>query len=685
MKITPLKTRAQFEPATYNPDEHTIEVVLSTGSKGLRSTWYGDRYYEELEVSESAVRMSRLGKGAPLLDSHQTHSIKFVFGVFERAWIQDGEIRGLVRFSSRPEVAPYEQDVANGIIRNLSVGYMVHVYQKIEAADQTIPTYRAVDWEPYEGSLVTVGFDEDAQVRSKPSIDVEAYEVRVLEAAPADHSSPHTAEGGPPMEENRTMPNRNMTPSGSVPPAAPAPDTQGRAAEVPAAPAASEPTSPDAQTRAAIQAEERTRIAEITNMVRIARLGDGGEALAQRCIDQNLTIDQARAAVFEAWQGKDQIRTVSVGGVSVGRDGGETQRRAKEHALILRVNPRYKLSPDELAAARQYSAMTLMDFAKDSIEEAGGSYRGLGLNEIASYALNNTRGGGMVSTSDLPNILGNVAQMSLRNDYEATERTYEQLVRQVSAPNFKPMERAQLGAAPKLEKVGEGGEYKRGKIGDAKESFRLVTYGKILPITRQAIINDEMDALTRIPAKFGRSAAELEADVVWGIILSTAFKMRDGKPLFHADHKNLAAAAAAIGVDSVGAGRTAMRTQKGLGDERISVRPKFLVVPAALETKAEQFLTALIALSKNADANPFAGRLSLISEDRIDEVSEKMWMLAADPGQIDMIETAYLEGEEGVQLDTREGFDVDGVEIRARLDFGAAAIDHRGFYKNPGQ
>uniref|UniRef100_UPI0010AA5769 phage major capsid protein n=1 Tax=Paracoccus aeridis TaxID=1966466 RepID=UPI0010AA5769 len=43
----------------------------------------------------------------------------------------------------------------------------------------------------------------------------------------------------------------------------------------------------------------------------------------------------------------------------------------------------------------------------------------------------------------------------------------------------------------------------------------------------------------------------------------------------------------------------------------------------------------------------------------------------------------YLEGQQGAYIETRNGFDVDGVEIKCRLDFGAKAIDWRGLYKNP--
>ena len=69
---------------------------------------------------------------------------------------------------------------------------------------------------------------------------------------------------------------------------------------------------------------------------------------------------------------------------------------------------------------------------------------------------------------------------------------------------------------------------------------------------------------------------------------------------------------------------------------------------------------------------------------RTNRPSETAWYLAASPNQIDTIEYAYLEGQQGAYIETRNGFDVDGVEIKCRLDFGAKAIDWRGLYKNPG-
>ncbi len=89
--------------------------------------------------------------------------------------------------------------------------------------------------------------------------------------------------------------------------------------------------------------------------------------------------------------------------------------------------------------------------------------------------------------------------------------------------------------------------------------------------------------------------------------------------------------------------------------------------------------------SATADVNTFAGRLQVIEEPRlIPSTGNDPWFLAADPSRIDTIEYAYLDGQEGVYTETRSGFEVDGIEIKARHDFAAKAIDWRGLFKNAG-
>jgi phage major head subunit gpT-like protein len=161
--------------------------------------------------------------------------------------------------------------------------------------------------------------------------------------------------------------------------------------------------------------------------------------------------------------------------------------------------------------------------------------------------------------------------------------------RQSFAPDFKNINRIQLSGAPALLEIKSGGEYKRGVVTDGKETYALTTYGRIIGINRQTIINDDMDAFTRLPALCARAAADLESDTVYGILTANA-ALADTIALFDATtHKNYTSSGTAIDVTALGVGRALMRKQTGLEGRPINVRPSFLIVPAAKETLAQQY------------------------------------------------------------------------------------------------
>ena len=147
-------------------------------------------------------------------------------------------------------------------------------------------------------------------------------------------------------------------------------------------------------------------------------------------------------------------------------------------------------------------------------------------------------------------------------------------------------------------------------------------------------------------------------------------------------HGNLAAAAGAINTTTLAAARAAMRKQKSKAGHYLNLGPQYLVVGPDKELEAFQFTSSQYVPAKNADINDSRNTsLQVIVDARI---TGNQWYLYAAPGVVDTFEYAYLEGEQGVFTETREGFEVDGMEIKARLVFGAAWIDYRGAYKNPG-
>ena len=696
----PMQTRmVSMLPESVDEEARTVEVVWSSGARvPRRDRMTGEAYEEFLSLDPEHVDLSRLNGGAPLLDTHGAWSLDGVIGVVERAWIEEQEAgtaegrtgkqmtpvgKALVRFSERDDVEPVWRDVRAGIIRNVSVGYSVRAYEITEEKGK-VPVWRAVDWTPAELSAVPIGADPDAGFRSA-ALDPQPCRLITRSLGPnpkslsleGENTMEHqdTPETETPVEETRSGSDTEIV---TVTEAA---SKEERRAAVDAAAgnkaAAKADADPKADTDAKAEAqravaEERSRAAGIHETAR--KLGVE-RTIAEDLVERGMALDEARKTLIDAVAERDeQTETrsqITLGGV----DERQTRRDAVEGALLHRFDPsRFEL-PEP---AREWRGYSLLELARAFLETDGTRVRGLSRDEIATRALH--------STSDFPEILAAVTNKTLRDAYQAAPRTFPAIARRASASDFKDIRRLQLGEAPQLEKVAESGEFKRGTMGEGKESYRVETYGKVIGITRQVIINDDLDAFTRVPSLFGTSAATLESDVVWGIITSNP-AMGDTKALFHASHKNLTGTGTALDVANLGVARAAMAKQVGLdGKTILNIRPAFLVVPSTLELTAEQIIAQNLVPAKSGDVVPQSIRsLAVIAEPRLDPASGAVpWYLFASPSAIDTIEYAYLEGQEGVYIETRMGFDVDGVEVKARLDFGAKAIDWRGMHKNPG-
>ena len=118
---------------TVDKEARTVEVVWSTGAKVRRFDWVKWRYYDEsLSMDAAHCDLTRLNGGAPVLNTLFQESLAGQIGVVERAWLAGGEGRAILRISRRDDVEPIWQDIVDGIIRNISVGYIVRAFEIIE-------------------------------------------------------------------------------------------------------------------------------------------------------------------------------------------------------------------------------------------------------------------------------------------------------------------------------------------------------------------------------------------------------------------------------------------------------------------------------------------------------------------------------------------------------------------------
>ena len=163
--------RIRLAPVTsYAPETRTVRVMWGVGAQVLRWDWdTWDYFSEELQMDDQACDLSRLNGGAPVLDTHQRGGLENVIGVVERAWIEKGQGYADIRLSSRAELEWLRQDVADGVIRNVSIGYEVRAMEQVGYDPENgYPQMRVTDWQPFEISLVPVGADAEAGTRSKP-------------------------------------------------------------------------------------------------------------------------------------------------------------------------------------------------------------------------------------------------------------------------------------------------------------------------------------------------------------------------------------------------------------------------------------------------------------------------------------------------------------------------------------
>lgn len=425
-------------------------------------------------------------------------------------------------------------------------------------------------------------------------------------------------------------------------------------------------TASDAvQTRATINTEIRS----------IANVAGLDQSFVDGLIDRQADADEARRAAFDelAKRGGGDIRTERTR-VDIGESLDDPEIRARQmgEALYSRINPGHELSEP----ARRYAYATPVDMARELLTLRGFQTTGLSPASMITRALH--------TTSDFPIILGDTVGRTLRDAYQAAPSGIRRLGRQTTARDFRAINKLMLGEAPMLEKLNEHGEIKAGTMTEAKEAYKVETWARKIGITRQVLVNDDLGAFSDLARRMGQAAAETEARILVDLLEANSGngpKMDDTKALFHADHGNKAGTGAVISDTTLSAARLALRMQKGLSGQPVRATPKYLMVPPALETVAEKWL-ATVAAAKAADVNPFSGSLSLVVEPRL--ASATRWYVTADPSEIDGLEFAYLAGGEGPQVESKSGWDVDGVEIRVILDFGAGFIDHRGWFANAG-
>ncbi|WP_414833601.1 prohead protease/major capsid protein fusion protein [Afifella sp. YEN Y35] len=631
-----IERRAPLEASTFDAEARTVEVVFAAGAGVERFDSRGP-YTEFLAADGYAV-----APGTPVLDGHRRGSVDDQLGVVLSARTVGREARAIVRLSRHhPKAERIAGDLADGIRFGISVGYTVEPSDWKESTDPKTGrrTKTATRWTVREISVVPVPADPLASTRSNPSMP-ETVENQPGGNAPAN---PGTA----PADETMAAAERAAVDNRSE----------------------SRSETPGGQNRAEVNAQIRA----------IARPLGLSQTWIDSQIDAGRSVEDARRAALDEMIQRGQNGNVQTQRVQIGNDYTDPDfvLRAMAEGQYTRLNPDHE--PSE--PARPYAGLALCEIAERIAGMRGIRREGMSRNRFLVR---------MATTSDFANILADTGQRVLRDHYRVLGSELKPLGRKVTAPDFRPLHSLQLSEGQLLEKVNEHGEVKAGKFIDARETFSVDKHALRFGVTDRVIIDDDIGLLEQMGRAFGSLAAGTEGDLLVKLITANGGsgpKMSDGKNVFHADHGNIAAPGVtpwlteSDDVAVLAAIRTAMRRQKGLQGQPVSIVPKFIVVPPEGEAWGEKVLTQITA-AKVGDVNPFPSRLQLVVEPRLTDT--KAWYVVADPVSAPALEYAHIDGEEGPTIESRVGWEIEGIEFKLKITFGAGFVDWRGWYRNPG-
>jgi len=247
------------------------------------------------------------------------------------------------------------------------------------------------------------------------------------------------------------------------------------------------------------------------------------------------------------------------------------------------------------------------------------------------------------TTASFSYLLGTSMNKRLLKDYQAWPAEWQKFCTIVPIRDFKQQSRVRLGAFGSLAIVPEDTAYTAVTLTDSAATYVPQKRGNLVTVSRETILNDDLQAIKQIPTKLAVAAAYTLAEFVYAF-LSTNPNIYDGNALFTsgAPHSNLGASA--LSTAAMQTGITAMREQTNYASKRMGLRPRFLVVPPELEwTGMVVTKSAGVPGSNNNDINPMLGYVTPIVSPQL--TSTTQWFLIGDPREIDTIEIGFVGGQ----------------------------------------
>jgi hypothetical protein len=669
--LPPFHGLAQLNAQSIDAESRTVEVLFYTGSPVFRASFFDGPYELEFEMTKKAANFDRLNNGAPLINNHGTfRGIEAQLGVIEKAWLKDGEAHARVRFSKRADVEPIWQDVLDGVIRSVSMGTYILSMEEVTEPGAELKRFRATSWEPYEISLVSVPADAGARVlqaaasaEKRPCLITSAAALADARERNAMKILVRLLADNTVVEIDETDFDEKLHSKDLRTPAAKA------ATETPAATPGNTDLSDKERKRKVDDALDRNK-ANATEVRRVAAEFKCDEVWAQRHIALGTPIDQVIELAAEE-RARKAPKTIN--DIGVGEDYSSAEYRKEQMSAALAARATRKEIPE---SARAFAHHSFVEMALECLTFRN-LHRGLDRRADAGRIVELA----MHSTSDFPLLLANTLNKMVLPAYQQAAPTYRQLAAQKTFNDFRAHNFIRVGDFPVPLLMGENGEYQSGTLSESNEQVTCFTYGRMLTLSRQMLINDDANGFGDLATAAGRRTADFENATFFTNVINVASGLgqtmsasNGGVAVYNAAHNNLTGAGA-LSNTLLGSARALLMAQTSLDGLKLNTPAAILLVSPTNLTLAETLLAQIVP-NIASSVNIFAGRIRPVGDANLG-TGTRFYVLA-DPGTLANYVYGFLGGVEGPRTALRDGWRSDGIEFKLSLDFGCGTIDFRG-------
>ncbi len=453
-------------------------------------------------------------------------------------------------------------------------------------------------------------------------------------------------------------------------------------------------TSPNALTTADVQAAVATERARVGGIRALGTQHGMTNEFVDELVNGDTTLAAAREKILDKLaEGGDAANVGHNSPARVTVDQREKFREGATNWLLVKAGVAHlvekaaalrgetiKIDPGEFRGVRN------VDLARESLANIGMNVTSRDPDAIVREAMSPRAAVITQTTSDFPVLFENAIHRTLQAAYATTPDTWSRFAGTGTVTDFRLHTRYLRGTFGALDQVNEAGEFKDKPIPDlAKELIKAKTVGNMINLSRQMIVNDDMDIFSGLAVDLGR-AAKLTIEIDVYALLNSNPLMNDGFALFSSQHGNLAAAGVIPSVASFDAIDVAMASQKDLsGNEYLEISPNTLLVPRGLRGAAVTINGSEYdpdAVSKLQKPNIVKGLFADIVASK--RLAGTAYYAFADPNVAPAIEVVFLNGVTEPFTDSQDGWRVDGVEWKVRHDYGVGAVNWRSAYKQPG-